>query len=58
MPRQVAALRPGEIQALARDLLHPEDAAIVVVGDLARIANDLDRSFGPAQRWSVDGLPQ
>jgi zinc protease len=58
MPRQVAALRPGEIRALARDLLHPREAAIVVVGDLARIVGDLGRSFGPAQRWSADGLPQ
>lgn len=57
MPQQVAALRPKEIHSLARDLLHPREATIVVVGDLTRIASDLERSFGPAQRWGVDGLP-
>jgi zinc protease len=45
---RVHALRPGDVAAAARRLLHPERAAIVVVGPAAELAPQLE-GLGPIE---------
>jgi zinc protease len=55
LPAEIAALTPERVQALARRLLRPERAAIVVVGDAARLAEPLQKIYGKARFLDADG---
>jgi zinc protease len=54
---EVSAVTPERIYALARKLVRPEQAAIVVVGDLKKIAEPLRQVYGRALRLDADGQP-
>ena len=54
---EVAALTPDTIQQLARRVLRPSQATIVVAGDLAVIGDPLQKLYGKADYRDLDGLP-
>jgi zinc protease len=55
LPEEVAAVSAERVQRLARELLHPARASIVVVGDLAKIRGPLQQVYGKAKLLDADG---
>jgi len=55
LPLRLREVTPEALLALARRLLSPEDATLVVVGDQDRLIDELQRAYGPAQLRDVDG---
>lgn len=55
LPLRLEEVTPEALLALARRLLSPEDATLVVVGDQDRLIAELERVYGPAQLRDVDG---
>ena len=52
---EVSAVTPERIHALARKLVRPDQAAIVVVGDSKVLAEPLRAVYGRARRLDADG---
>ena len=55
-PQRIAAVTAADVQRVAREYLHPDRAAIVVVGDATQILERL-RAIGPVSVFSVEGAP-
>lgn len=53
---QVAAVGASELQRVARELIRPDRAAVVVVGDAAAILDKIE-PFGPVRIVDVNGEP-
>jgi len=56
LPTKLAGASPDQLLGLARRLLLPEQATVVVVGDVARVGPELARIYGPAEHRDLDGL--
>ncbi|HEU4617955.1 MAG TPA: pitrilysin family protein, partial [Gammaproteobacteria bacterium] len=52
------ALKLGDLQSAADDVIHPESLIWVVVGDLSKIRAPVEAlEIGPVQVWNDDGKP-
>lgn len=55
-PQRIRAVTPADVQRVARERLHPDRAAIVVVGDATRILGSLE-PLAPVVLYDVEGRP-
>jgi len=56
LPERLARVTSDDLLDLARRLLLPEAATLVVVGDVASIGPRLEQIYGPARLRDLDGL--
>jgi predicted Zn-dependent peptidase len=57
LPQEVASVTAGRLRELASQMLHPDQTTVVVVGDLNRLAEPLQRAYGRAVLLDADGQP-
>lgn len=53
---RIAEVTAGDVQRAAREHLHPDRAAVVVVGDATRVRDDL-AAIGPVEMYDTEGQP-
>ncbi|MDP6802847.1 MAG: pitrilysin family protein [Gemmatimonadota bacterium] len=57
-PNEIRAVSLGEANTAARDHLHPERVAVIVIGDLDIIEDDIRAlGLGPVHYLDIDGAP-
>jgi zinc protease len=53
---RVAEVKPADVQRVAREYLHPDSLDIVIVGDAAKLYDEL-KAIAPVRLQDVDGSP-